>query len=71
MYAYSLVNQYLCIIGPPGIGKTICARAFSYIQEIIYGVTYESSFYMYTFNQFTRPSDYYGVSSLKDEKLIF
>ena len=26
---------------------------------------------MHTFNQFTRSSDYYGISSLKDEKLIF
>ena len=71
MYACSLVNQYLCIIGPPGIGKTIGARAFSFIREIIFGITYESPFYMHTFNQFTRPSDYYGISSLKDEKLFF
>ena len=36
MYACSLVNQYLCIIGPTGIGKTIGARTFSYIRENIY-----------------------------------
>ena len=71
MYACSLVNQYLCIIGPPGIGKTIGARAFSYIREIIFGLTYDSPFYMHTFNQFTRPSDYFGISSLKKEKLVF
>ena len=71
MYACSLVNQYLCIIGPPGIGKTIGARAFSYIREIIFGLTYDSPFYMHTFNQFTRPSDYYGISSIKDERLVF
>jgi len=65
MYACSLVNQYLCIIGPPGIGKTIGARAFSYIREIILGITYDSPFYMHTFNQLSRPSDYYGISSLK------
>ena len=26
---------------------------------------------MHTFNQFTRPSDYFGISSLKNEKLVF
>ena len=71
MHAYSLVNQYLRAISPPGIGKTIGARAFSYIKETIFGIAYESPFYMHTFNQFTRPSDYFGISSLNNEKLIF
>jgi len=71
IYACSLVNQYLCIVGPPGIGKTIGARTFSYIREIIFGINSESPFYMHTFNQFTRPSDYFGISTLKDEKLFF
>ena len=26
---------------------------------------------MHTFNQFTRPSDYFGISTLKDEKLFY
>ena len=71
LYASSLINQHLCIIGPPGIGKTLGSRAFSLIREIITGRKYESPFYMYTFNEFTRASDYFGVSSIKDEKLIF
>jgi len=71
LYACSLVNQHLCIVGPPGIGKTIGVRTFSYLREIIFGLNYKCPFYMHTFNQFTRPSDYFGISSLKDDKLIF
>ena len=71
LYASSLVNQHLCLIGPPGIGKTLGSRAFSLIREIITQRKYESPFYMHTFNEYTRPSNYFGVSSIKDEKLIF
>ena len=71
LYASSLINQHLCIIGPPGIGKTLGSRAFSLIREKITCRKYESSFYMNTFNEHTRPNDYYGVASLKDDKLIF
>lgn len=70
LYACSLINQYLYIIGPPGIGKTIGERSFAYIREKNLGIEYET-FYMHTFNQFTRPSDYYGVSSMQDGKLVF
>ncbi len=71
MYACSLVNQYLCIVGPPGVGKTLGARAFSYIRRHILEKNFESSFNMHIFNQFSQPSDYFGISSLKDGKLIF
>ena len=71
IYACSLVNQLLCIVGPPGIGKTVGARKFSNIREKIFGIKYDLPFYMHTFHQFTRQSDYFGISSLKDEKLVF
>ena len=40
-------------------------------KRIRKGVEYESPFYIHTFNQFTRPSDYYGDSSMQDGKLVF
>ena len=71
LYASSLINQHLCIIGPPGIGKTLGSRAFALIREVITKRKYESPFYMNTFNEHTRPNDYFGVASLKDDKLVF
>ena len=71
MNACSLVNQYFFIICQHGIGKTTGARAFSYIREIIFGIIYESIFYIHIFKQFTIPSDYFGISYLKDVKLVF
>ena len=70
VYACSLINQHLCIVGPPGIGKTIGARKFSYLREKN-PINNESPFYMHTFHQFTRPSDYFGISSLEKEQLVF
>ena len=66
-----MINQYLCVIGPPGVGKTIGARTFAYIREEILNIKYENPFYMHTYNQFTRISDYYGVSSMQNGKIIF
>ena len=71
LYASSLINQHLCIVGPPGIGKTLGSRAFALIREIMTNRKYESPFYMNTFNEHTRPNDYFGVASLKDDKLVF
>ena len=71
IYSCSLVNQHICIVGPPGIGKTIGARRLSLIREKILNIKYKSPFYMHTFHQFTRPNDYFGIFSLQDEKLVF
>lgn len=71
IYSCSLVNQYLCIVGPPGIGKTVGAMKFSYLRERIFGVKYKSPYYIYTFHQDTKPSDYFGNSTLEKEKLVF
>ena len=71
LYASSLINQHLCIIGPPGIGKTLCARTFSLIREFILKRKYKSSFNMHTFNEYTRPSDYYGILTIKNDELEF
>ena len=71
IYACSLVNQHLCIVGPPGIGKTIGARKFSILRQKILGIEKKPPFYMQAFHQFTRPSDYFGNFSLDNEQLVF
>ena len=71
IFACSLVNQYLCIIGPPGIGKTLGARKFALIRENIKGIQYDAPFYMHSFHRSSRPRDYFGTYSLKDKNLIF
>ena len=59
------------IVGPKDIGKTFWARKFSFLREIIFGIKYNSPFYIYTFNLFTRSSYFYGISTLKDKKFFF
>ena len=73
VYASSCFNNHLCVIGPPGAGKTIAARAFAEILKNIKGNINkeEPPFYIHTFHQETRPTDYYGSTTIIDKSLEF
>ena len=71
VYASSCFNNHLCIIGPPGAGKTTAARAFSEILRNINGNLNKEPFYIHTFHQGTRPTDFYGSSTIVNKSLEF
>ena len=68
--ASSYINLHLCIIGPPGGGKTTSARAFARIRGKVLEQN-EEPFRMYTFNEGTKPHDFYGSSTLYRGKIKF
>ena len=71
VYASSCFNNHLCVIGPPGAGKTTAARAFAEILRNIQENNEKVPFYIHTFHQGTRPTDYYGSTTIIDKSLRF
>ena len=71
VYASSCFNNHLCIIGPPGAGKTTAARAFSEILRNINGNLNKEPFYIHTFHQGARPTDFYGSSTIVNKSREF
>ena len=70
LLASSYINLNLCVIGPPGGGKTTSARAFSRIRGKLLEQD-EEPFRMYTFNEGTKPHDFFGSSTLNKGKIKF
>ena len=71
VYASSLFNNHLCVIGPPGAGKTTAARAFAEILRNIKGNLNREPFYIHTFHQGTRATDFYGSTTIVNKSLKF
>ena len=69
MHACKIANIHLCVYGPPGAGKTSGTRAFGRI--ISKDPKKNFDFEMYSFHSGTRPTHYYGTTTLKDGKIYY
>ena len=71
VYASSCFNNHLYVIGPPGAGKTTAARAFAELLRNIKGKHKQEPFYIHTFHQGTRPTDFYGSTTIINKSIEF
>ena len=69
LFAASMINLHLCIIGKTGVGKTSCARQFSRIRTKLMKLSKE--FYMHSFHSNTKPNHIYGNITMKNNKIEF
>jgi len=69
LFAASMINLHICVIGRTGIGKTSCAREFSRIRKICMKLS--EDFYMHSFHSNTKPSHFYGNITMKNNKIEF
>ena len=61
VFAAFIIHLHLCIIGPPGVGKTTSAK---FISELIQNEE-ESGYKLFNFHRTTKPSDLYGTLNFK------
>ena len=69
VYISSLINLYLCIMSPPGAGKTTAARSIAEIRAKIIGQ--QIPFYIHTHHSSTKPNDFYGTTTISDSQIKF
>ena len=69
LHACKIANIHLCVYGPPGAGKTSGTRAFGRI--ISKDPTKRFDFEMHSFHAGTKPSHYYGTTTLKEGKICY
>ena len=69
LHACKIANIHLCVYGPPGAGKTSGTRAFGRIISKDYNKRFD--FEMHSFHAGTKPSHYYGTTTLKDGKIYY
>ena len=69
LFAASMINLHICVIGKTGVGKTSCAREFSRIRKK--SMNLSQDFYMHSFHSNTKPSHFYGNITMKNNEIEF
>ena len=69
LHACKIANIHLIVYGPPGVGKTSGTRAFGRI--ISKNPEERFDFEMHSFHAGTKPSHYYGTTTLNEKKICY
>ena len=69
VYISSLINLYLYVVSPPGLGKTTAIRAISEIRGRL--LNQKIPFHIHPHHLTTQPKDFYGSTTILDSEVVF